>query len=68
MNLSVLINDLKLSCFTFDEKKLTLKKLNIISNNNSYEVTSEFIKLFRMLKKYKIDFLEDKKGNIQIIA
>ncbi len=59
-----LLKELNISCFSFDEKEKTIKKIS--PEKRSYKSTSENIKLIRKLKEKNMKFKETKEGNIKI--
>ncbi|TLP36247.1 hypothetical protein [Arcobacter arenosus] len=59
-----LLKELNISCFSFDEKEKTIKRIS--PEKRSYKSTSENIKLIRKLKEKNMKFKETKEGNIKI--
>lgn len=70
MNIFKIIENLKLRTYVYNENEKSFVHLekNDTKNINLYDYTAEIIKLVRYLKINHIDFEEDIKGNIKLIA
>lgn len=64
MKTATVFDGLHLHYYNYDKVSNLFKLQN--SKANPYEITSEFIKIIRFLKKVKIGFKEDKYMNIQL--